>query len=146
MNTKDMPLEEVSQTTDGTLKLSLVVTQLDDKLGFKTQFNQVSSSELVQAIMYLLDSAFKSDRKHIEMLVEMLPDTIKSYFDMKEAMTEEYPIITQEIIDAIKGLSNKDLSKEVIAQLKEEPSEFVTLYTKELVNEMYRRGHDGTGD
>ncbi len=141
-----MPSEEVSQTEDGTLKLSLEVIELDDKLGFKTQFNQVSSSELVQAIMYLLDSAFKGNRKHIEMFMEVLPDAIKSYFDMKEAMAKEEPVIAQEIIDAIKGLSNQDLSTEVVKQLKEEPSEFVTLYTKELVNEMYRRGHDGTGD
>ncbi len=146
MNTKDTPSEEESQTIDGALKLSLKVTDQDGKLGFRTKFNGVSSTELIQAVMYLLDSAFKGNREHVEVLVGLLPDTIKSYYDMKEAMAKEEPVITQEIIDAIKGLSDKDISIEIVNLMAKEPSEFRTLYTKELVAEIYRRSDDGTGE
>ncbi len=66
------------------LKLLLKAVEIDGQIGFETQFHKIGTEHVVQAIMYLLDTAFAGNVDNVNTIVNMLPEVSDKYFEIKE--------------------------------------------------------------
>ena len=134
--TQDTNIENQLQKTENTLRIWLRVDEQDGNVGIECNYNKASTNLMLQAIAYMIDTAYKGDKDTSVTVAKMIPDIVEEYFRLKEAQ-EEVDKAEEDVNQVIQSMTEEAIR----ITLKEELSKpkLDTDFVMRLSSELMRR-------
>jgi hypothetical protein len=138
MTGKDINTKKELQTEETILRIFLQVRETaDGRIGIECNFNDASTTTLLEVIPYMLDVAYKGDEKAIRQVGDILPDIVDKYLAIKQTQMD-IDIANKEIDKVIGTLSIQKIKELIALEVTKDTSDFV--FIEKLTNEIKNRG------